>query len=200
MRRVAVLVAALTAFVVAAACTSSSKPSRSDTPLGSSSSATLSPTPTPVTPKPSPTKSAPLSRFEADPAVAAMRAWSAQVAKDVNAGGKFNDPALLVLETKKFASQVRSIIGTDVGTYYPGPAPFTPLAVTVVSPTERKIKMCIVSTGFAQNSKTHKPAKKLKLLPSEAVMPLVSGDWKLDSLTQAPTTSCAGVKVPMPTW
>jgi hypothetical protein len=122
------------------------------------------------------------------------------VAKDVNVGGKFNDPALLALETTKFASRVRPLIGSDVGTYYPGPAPFQPLAVTVVSPTERDVKMCIVSTGFAQNPKTHKPAKRLKLLPANVAVLQNAGAWRVDSQRLAPQVSCTGVKVPMPTW
>jgi hypothetical protein len=58
--------------------------------------------------------SAPLSPYEGDPAVQALRAWASQVGKTVNAGEVIN-PALNKLMTASMAKDMKFVMGDEVG-------------------------------------------------------------------------------------
>jgi hypothetical protein len=72
-----------------------------------------------------------------------------------------------------------------------------PLSVSVVSPTERRVKTCAVVSGFAQKVGTHVPREALEVDGLDARAQLSAGSWKV-SLLQSARFSCATVKVPMP--
>lgn len=198
MNRTAWAAAAL-AVVLAAGCTSSDKPSPG--PVGASSASAPSSTtaPSSTSPAPSPSQAKPLSPFEKDPAVQALRAWAAQAAQTVNAG-KFDAPALDALMTSAMAKSMKTVLGSDVGLLYPGPIPFTPRSVTVVGSTQRTMHVCVVGSGFAQNRSTHRPAGARTVLPIDAAASRVSGRWLVSKQQTATDFSCAGVRVAMPTW
>jgi hypothetical protein len=127
-----------------------------------------------------------------------LRAWAAQAARTVNTG-KYIDPALAKLMTTRRAKGMKVIMGDEVGTYYPGPLPMLPLRVAAVSPSERRIKICVVAAGFSLKPGTHVPHEPFELMPVDAALQLSAGSWKV-SLYQRANFSCATVKVPMPKW
>jgi hypothetical protein len=127
-----------------------------------------------------------------------LRAWAAQAAKTVNAG-KFTDAALAKLMTPFMGGSMKAIMGDEVGSYYPGPAPMLPLSVSAVSPSERRMNTCSVATGFAQKPGAHVPLEALRLTAVDARANLIAGSWKVSQFS-AGDFSCATVKVPMPTW
>jgi len=111
----------------------------------------LAPTPTSAgsataSPAPSPTR-APLSPFEADPAVIALRTLALESANAVNAGN-LAFPALVAVSTPNRLQEATRALGTDIGGFAPGPYPLTPLDVLVVSQTERRIPLCTLTTGW----------------------------------------------------
>jgi hypothetical protein len=151
------------------------------------------------TPAPSPSTSPPLSRFEADPGVRVLRAWARAAGQTINAG-HYTSAGLRALLTPTVAAEMKQTLGTEVGLHYPGPAPFTPVRVSVTSPTSRKIDICLVSDGFSQKKSTSKPAKPLRIVPVSTQETLTGGRWRISELLSTTAFSCAGVKVPMPSW
>lgn len=200
----------LCAALLVAGCTSSksgagSTPSVPVTPSSpAATSTTPTPTPTHTTakpkPKPKPKPVKPSSPFETDAAVVSLRGWANLAARDFNAGHKYRDPRLTAYETASFVPLIAENFASDAGLHYPGPVPFTPVAVHRLSGSERRIDACFVATGFAQNPRTGKPAKPLTLVPLTAQMFLEGGAWKINRLYDASGVSCSGVKVAMPTW
>jgi len=197
LSRTFVVLCAVIASAALVACTSSSKPKQ--TPLGSTSAPSTLTTPA-TTPTPSPTKTVPLSPFEDDPAVKALRTWADQAAKAFNAGSKFHDPALTALETKSFVPLTANIFRSDKGLRYPGPPPFTPISVKSPASAERDVRACFVAYGFAVDPRTGKAPKKLQLVPQLAQMVNQDGVWQVNHLLSARDFSCASVKVAMPKW
>lgn len=174
------------------------------TPSGSPTTTTAAPTTTAVaTTSAAPTTAAtkpgkPLSPYEADPGVTAMRAWAAQFANTVNAG-HVTDPALNALMTPQLAAEMQKITGGEQGHRYPGPLPFTPERVVVTSATARYLPLCVVVDGFSINPKTHKPygPRTIRSMAGRALV--YQGRWVVSAFDTA-TFSCKGVKVPEPTW
>jgi hypothetical protein len=191
---------ALVALV--AGCTSSGGgPSGSSPPgpLPATDSSTGVPTTSSTSPTPTPSKSTPLSRFEGDPGVAALRDFAAASARTINSG-RYISPQLRTLMTPTVAKEMKQTNGPDVGLHYPGPVPFTPLRVAVTSTTSRRIDACWVSTGFAQKPQANKPAKPLKLIAVRSEETMTHGKWLLSVLLAVDSFSCRGVHVPMPTF
>jgi len=140
----------------------------------------------------------PLSPFEDDPAVKALRKWADQAAKTVNTG-RYNSAALSALMTAALAKTMKNILGREVTYRYPGPVPFLPISVSAVNPTFHDVKACFVTSGFSLNRKTGKPAQAFKVSPVDAGAQLVSGQWLVSRIDGA-TFSCSSVRVPRPTW
>jgi len=195
LSRTFVVLCAVIASAALVACTSSAKPKQ--TPLGSTSAPSTLTTPA-TTPTPSPTTTVPLSPFEDDPAVKALRTWAIQAAKTVNTG-KYDDASLNKLMTPDFAKTMKVILGGEVKYRYPGPVPFLPISVSALSPTVRNVKACFVTNGFSLNRKTGKPAEAFKLHPIDTGAQLVSGVWVVSHFYGG-TFSCSSAKVPRPTW
>ena len=201
MRRTLAGVAGCAIIALLSGCTSSggdsggSRPPRPQPATSTSSSASSSS----ASPTPSPSSSAPLSRFEGDPGVAALRNWAEVAARTVNSG-HYISSSLRRLMTSTVAKEMKQTMGTDVGLHYPGPIPFTPIRVGVPSTTSRRIDACFVSTGFAQKPHTNEPAKKLKVIPVRTTETLTRGRWLLSALLSTGSFSCSGVDVPKPTF
>jgi hypothetical protein len=187
------------ALVALAGCTSSGADTAASTPPGplpaTSTPTTDATTPTPSTPASS--SSAPLSHFEADPGVQALREWADVAAQTINSGHYISD-RLRQLMTATVAKEMKRTMGTDVGLHYPGPIPFTPVRVGVTSTTSRQIDACFVSSGFARKPRSEKPAKPLKIIAVRTEETQTSGRWLLAGLVSTNSFSCAGVQVPRP--
>lgn len=187
----------------AAACTASTG-SGAQTPAGPTSTPPSTPTKSATvtrssTAKPSPSKKAkPLSPYEKDPAVQALRAWAAQVARTINTG-KYDGANLKALMTAGVAKSMKTIAGTEVGHRYPGPLPFTPLGVRVNNARSRDMKICIVSDGFSVRPKTGKVFAKYHKQAINAGAVLSRGRWLVSKFELA-GFSCANVRIPEKTW
>ena len=189
-------------IALVAGCTTSSDGDGASTPPGplpATSSSIDTSTTSSGTSGPTPSKSAPLSRFEGDPGVAALRHFAEVSARTINSG-RYTSAALRSLMTPTVAKEMKQTNGPDVGLHYPGPIPFTPIRVVVTSTTSRRIDGCWVSTGFAQNPRTNKPAQPLKLIAVRSEETLTHGTWLLSVLLAVHSFSCKGVHVPMPTF
>lgn len=168
-------------------------------PLPATSGSTAAPTTSAASPSPSPSTSAPLSRFEGDPGVAALRHFAAVSARTINAG-RYISPELRALMTPTVAKEMKLTNGPDIGLHYPGPVPFTPVRVGVTSTTSRRIDACWVAAGFAQKPGADKPAKPLKTIAVRSEETLTHGKLLLSVLLSVHSFSCSGVHIPMPTF
>lgn len=198
MRGVSFALALLATGALAVGC-SSSGGTRSSAPPSLTSSSAPSSRPASSSSAPSTSAAPPLSPFEADPGVKAMRAWAAAAGQAVNSGHD-DSAALAALMTPGFASTMPHVLGSDVGLRYPGPLPLQPIAVSTPSTTRRLIKVCGVNQGFAVSPKTGKPVHARTVIPVFADVRLVGGRWLMNNLSNTTVFSCAGVKVAEPTW
>lgn len=203
MRRAVGAALLLVAVLGAAACsTSSPAAQQSQLPPSVAPTTPTFSTPAVSTPAPSPSSNAkPLSAFEKDPAVQALRAWADRAARAVNAGKGYGGAALTALETPTFVPLVKNVFASDKGLRYPGPVPFTPIKVASPSATERQLSVCFVAYGFAVDPKTQKPPKKLTLFAAN--VPMIrsgTGRWRVDHLQTTNSFSCRGVKVALIKW
>lgn len=184
------------ATVAVSGCTSSSAPKKSTAPTSVVPSSTSAAPSTTATPKPTLT---PLSAFEQDPAVQGMRKFFYQAGRTINSG-RVIDGQLRALVTPFVAKQMKQVTGPDVGTYYPGPAPYQPTGVKVVNSSKKIISGCLEANGWAQNRKTHKPAHPLQIAGVQVVMVNESGRWLVDGLPFTKSISCKGVTVRTQKW
>lgn len=191
-------VALVATATVLAACTSSGPAKRSVSPSSpaptTTSSVITSSTPTPTT-TPAPSSSAPLSPFEEDPAVKALRRWAVQLAKTINTG-EYDSPALDSLMTAGMKKLMKVVAGTEVGRRYSGPVPFTPVRVTASNASTHDVRICVVAAGFSTNPATGK-AKALKIVPIDAGAVRSNGTWLVSKFFSS-RFSCKGVAVPEP--
>ncbi|MGN6605760.1 MAG: hypothetical protein ACTHMS_01945 [Jatrophihabitans sp.] len=193
----------LLAAALSAGCTSSGSP-KADAPSSTpATSATSSAAPTSTTPAPSSSSATsaappPLSPFEADPAVRALRLFGAEGARAITAG-KVTTPAFDATMTPTLRPDAKLFTGDERGLRYPGPLPFTPVRVQVRSGTEREVRLCIVAQGFAVSPKTGKPVTKRAVQAIDATVVRQGGVWLVNTFEGA-SFSCAGVTIQEPTW
>lgn len=195
---VACCAGALVLASTAAACTSSGPGKQAPPSVASSSSSSATAAASSVAAAPTPTTQ-PLSAYESDPGIEAYRAWAAQAARTVNSG-HYTSKALEALMTPTFAKTMKHVLGTEVGRYYPGPIPFTPINLRVPSATVHQSDGCLEANGFAQNPKTHKPAAAAKVVPITISTVDQGGTWVMNGLSGPAKISCTGVKIGTSTW
>ena len=169
----------------------------SDDP-GPSASTSVSPSAAPTTATPSPTKppkAKPLSRFEKRPQVKVTRQWAVAYARDINAR-QYHLPRSAAFETEHGRTVVPNIDKSDMGLHFPGPLPFTPVAVSG-SGAGAQVTICLWEQGWGQ--KHGKPAGKKKIGPAVFLMKKVAGAWRVDDL-QVATADCSGVRIKGVRW
>jgi len=199
MSRASLVTLGALAVLLTTACGEDSPSAQPLAPTATSAgSATASASPSPSTsPSPSPSPSpAPLSPFEADPAVIALRTFTLQSALAVNAGD-LGLPGLDAVSTPNRQAESRRSFASDLGGYVPGPFPFTPLDVQVVSPTERRIPLCALE-GWTLVAPGGTPREPRSIEPGLATVTLVDTTWKVDSVVVGETNSCMNVTVATP--
>lgn len=198
MKRATWALALLAALALAACTSSASTPQHTLTPEPTSPASVppVTPTTTPATSasRPSTSSAKPLSPYEQDPAVKAIRAWDAQAARTINSG-KYDDAALNAFMTPALAKQMKAVIGNSVGLRFPGPAPLTPVSVTAVSGDERSVGVCAVTSGWGVSKTTGKTTQKIQVSPVRIGVQHTGGRWLLDSVSDG-NFSCKGVKMP----
>jgi hypothetical protein len=160
-------------------------------------SVSTSATPTP-TPTPTPT-AAPLSPFEGRPPVKALRSWADAAARDVNARQHdFPTARQFQVDTAKVRSDVAFSWQQDFDKYYPGPLPFSPIAVSGAK-RQSRVTTCVMSAGFSLKKQGGQPAEKREVIPVVFTMAKQSGTWLLAGIAGG-TADCAGVTVKGVQW
>jgi hypothetical protein len=166
--------------------------SSSDPTVSPPTAAPQSPSVAPTTAAPSPSVSkAPLSPYENDPAVKALRKFYAAVSKAINARN-LRLPELDAWSTPRRQLRNAVLFKTELGLRAPGPLPFTPLGVRSNGANSRSVLICAMD-GFNVDPKTGKPTRPRVLLPGQATLVRDGGRWKVDFLVKA-KFSCAGVR------
>jgi hypothetical protein len=89
--------------------------------------------------------------------------------------------------------------GSDVGFYYPGPLPFTPVSVKTSGSTST-VGVCMLAKGFAQNRKTKVPAQEREIYAGDFTMVVSKGRWKLDNIVGTPKRDCSKTKIKGVAW
>ena len=173
---------ALTTVLGAAALTScggdgnaaTDKPveSTSSSPTASSSSAT-------PTPKPTPTLR-PLSRFEDRPQVKVARQWAIGAAKATIANDR-SVRAIKPFVTPTGLKRMQGYLAEDMGRLYPGPVPFTPLAVRDQG-GKAEVPTCMWVGGFTLDPKTKTPDKAPRIIGMKFLMFKQGGKWRIDDM------------------
>lgn len=156
-----------------------------DTP-SASATATTSPTPT----------TEPLSQFEDRPPVMVLRRWADAYARDINANKRKLTRADR-LSSAHGEEQLIAAAHDDWGLRYPGPLPFTPVAVSVTG-KKASVTVCSLGQGFAVDPKTGKPRPR-QVTPARFVLVKAKGSWLLDEVTDA-KADCGGVVIRKVTW
>ena len=165
---------------------------------------TSSPTTTPPTAAPSttaPTSEAPaadpLSEFEGDPAVKALRRFAAAIGESVNDNDASLRAAWPVL-TRHGRRVFQDAAASDIKLFYPGPLPLTPTRVEHAGATTRVLS-CVWVSGWGQEPKTKLPADGRELAPITWVLRREGGDWKVDEQVFA-DIDCSKVPVKGVAW
>lgn len=198
MRRTTALAAVAGMAVLAlAACTGGDDPPPSTSTSTTSGSGTTTPSST-TTAAPSTTALPPLSRFEDDPRVKAVRMFAYEYGKAVNAKSANYKPWLATMSPAGQAVR-KDFIQGDLGYQYPGPVPFTPVALQG-SGSPSKVIACMQITGFSLNPKTNQPAEKTSIDPVYVKVSKVKGAWKVDTIGDQAGTSCSKTKVVGRAW
>jgi hypothetical protein len=175
----------------AAACGSGDDPKTTDDPT-ETASVTASPTPT-TTPT-----AEPLSPFEDRPQVKALRAWAAAATQDLNARHRdFPAARTFEVDTQKVRKDVAFSFHEDFDKYYPGPLPFTPVAVT--GGRRATVSTCVLGAGFALDKPGGTPAEKREVISTVFTMAKEHGTWLLAGIV-AGTADCGGVRIKGVQW
>ena len=195
-RRMSVLGAVLVVLALTASACGGDDADASDKPSESNTSS-ATPTPTPVA-TPTPTE-APLSPFEDRPQVQALRSWADAAARDVNARQRdFPTARQFQVDTDKVRSDVSVSWREDFDKYYPGPLPFTPIAVAG-SKGESRVTTCVLSQGFSLKKQGGPPAEKREVIPVVFTMAKEGGAWRLAGIVGG-TADCDGVQIEEVQW
>ncbi|MGY2876655.1 hypothetical protein ACVW00_003845 [Marmoricola sp. URHA0025 HA25] len=195
-RRTSTLAAVLAAVALTVSACGGGDTPASDKPTGSTSTS-ASPTPT-TTPTPSPTE-APLSAFEDRPPVQALRSWADAAVRDVNARKHdFPTARRFQVDTDKVRSDVAFSWQQDFDKYFPGPLPFTPVAVSG-SKRQARVTTCVLGAGFSLKKPGGKVAEKRQVLPVVFTMAKQHGTWLLAGIVGG-DADCSGVTIKEVRW
>lgn len=167
-----------------------------DAPLATPVVPSEEPTAAEASSPPSPSPSAePLSPFEDDPAVIALRAYLAASSEAINAGD-LRLPEFTARATAKRQARHAELYAEDEGTFFPGPPPTAVLAVQAVSPAARNVVTCLLDDGFALDREGGSPTEPRLVVPGIFQMIQEGETWKVDAAVRDPAGSCDGVPLP----
>lgn len=156
-----------------------------------SSAPSPSPSPTETSPTASPT-TPPISRFERNPAVKASRVMAARLGHAVNHGDRTMS-GLGNAATPHGRQQLAQYNAQEIGHYFPGPQPFTPVRVRTTGSTA-VVSACWFSYGWSQNKQTRLPAHGRQVDPANIYLKRVAGRWQVDDVLVG-KTDCKNVPV-----
>lgn len=187
-----VLVAVLLALSpVLVACGGDEEPEAEPTPSESTTSATSSPSPTKT--------EEPLSEFEDEAPVKAVRKWAAVVGKAVNQGDTSMRSTRVWATPSGVAIAAQATAGDlESGYRWPGPQPFTPVAVRTRGKSAT-LNVCFQTYGWARNE-NGKRVNKRKVEPAVMEMKRMNGRWKVSNVDIGGPFSCSDVSVKGVRW
>lgn len=149
------------------------------------------------TPTDAPTQSPsaePLSAYEDAPQVEVARKWAAAAARDVSAG-KAQLPTARKFMSEKGHQVVPTRFSQEVGLTYPGPVPFTPVAVR----SDGDVVTCMWVAGWGRDKATDEPAEKKKIAAMRIDLDRIEGQWQVSDLLTS-EADCSGIDVQGVTW
>lgn len=187
-----VLVAVLLALSpVLVACGGDEEPEAEPTPSESTTSATSSPSPTKT--------EEPLSEFEDEAPVKAVRKWATAVGQAVNerqrtmeSVGAWATPSGVDVSRRVYASDL------DAGYEWPGPQPFTPVRVSTDGGSATMVG-CFLSSGWSRDPKSGKRVAKREVDAFRFELARRGKRWKVSDISNAPA-DCSGVEVKGVRW
>jgi len=156
---------------------------------------TASSTPTTTPPAPAPTEP-PLSRFEDEPAVKAIREWAIILGKGIP---KADLSGLSRVSTGEALSATKAGFDGDFGNEWPGPQPLTPVVVKRAG-QRTTVDLCYLAKGWSLDPKTHTPVAAKRLV--EAARFTVrdrGGRWLITSIYSS-EIDCSDIPVKGVAW
>lgn len=191
VRRVTALLLAPGLSLGLAGCGSTPK-TQAPTSTTTSSSPSDSPSPTEsASPSPSPSKP-PISPYERNPAVKAARVMAARLGHAVNHGDR-TMAGLGNAVTPHGRQRLASYNAQEIGHFFPGPQPFTPVRVQATGATAT-VAACWFSYGWSQDKQTKLPAHGRQIDPANIFLKRVAGRWQVDDVLVG-TADCKNVPV-----
>lgn len=140
---------------------------------------------------------APQSPYESEPAVKAVRAWFAAIARDVNKG-RMELPSASKLAIGQAREEMPDLMRSDAGLHYPGPLPMTPVGV-VEQGKETVVTACAMNNGFATRPGETKPARKKEIQPVKFTVVKQKGGFVVKEIYSS-DAACEGVEVEGVRW
>jgi hypothetical protein len=195
-RRTTLAAAVLAVLALGASACGGADPKASDDPT-TTPPTSVAPTPTP-TPTVTPSQ-APQSPFEDRPQVKALRSWADAATRDVNARHHdFPTARQYQVDSDKVRHDVEFSWQQDFDKYFPGPLPFTPMAVSG-SKGQSRVTTCVLGAGFSLKKEGGRPAEKRQVIPVVFTMAKQHGTWLLAGIAGG-TADCGGVKIEEVHW
>jgi hypothetical protein len=102
------------------------------------------------------------------------------------------------VDTDKVRHDVAVSFQEEFDKYFPGPLPFTPVAVTG-SPRRAGVTTCVLGAGFALDKPGGKPAEKREVISVVFTVAKQGGTWLLAGIVQG-TADCGGVRIKGVQW
>jgi hypothetical protein len=134
----------------------------------------------------------PLSRFEDEPPVKKARSFARAVARSINTRDAKLEQARRLM-TPHGRQVLPNTIDKEIGLYYPGPLPFTP--VRIIDQGRRTVvRACVWAAGWGQKRSTKLPAEKRRIEPLDFVLVKRAGRWRVDDVLVT-SADCGAVSV-----
>jgi hypothetical protein len=128
-----------------------------------------------------------------------LRSWADAAVRDVNARKHaFPTARQFQVDSGKVRSDVAFSWQQEFDKYFPGPLPFTPVAVTG-SPRRADVTTCVLGAGFALDKPGGKPAEKREVISVVFTVAKQGGTWLLAGIVQG-TADCGGVRIKGVQW
>lgn len=164
-------------------------------PAGSSGPVPTGPSPSPAPSAAPAPSSAPLSAFEADPAVQAFRTYLLASAAAINADDP-KLPSLVAASTARRAGRHADLYRTELGKHAPGPRPTAVLGVKDVADGRKSLLVCSLETGYVTDAPGGSPVEPRAVLGGKYDMVLEGAVWKVDGSAADKTVTCDGAALP----
>lgn len=125
-----------------------------------------------------------------------VRSWLAGIGRSINARDRS------MAATAPYATgdpaRFESYVHDEFGLFYPGPLPFTPVAVRVKG-ASAAVPGCLQQAGWGQKRATKLPAEKRAIQAVTVRLVKAGSRWRVDR-AETRSGSCSGVSVKGVAW